>query len=651
MDRRTFMKGAVSTAVAATLTKSLFAVSKYDASSSLLTRFPKLTMLEGGRFYDATIPDTLNLVYRAQLAISGMIGTMDPEHDYEVYQLVNPTAKYGYFTHENTGFPTINPKYSEALPMMRIMTGNKENMDVQNAMMEMMLSRIKEPGLYYVPPGTDTFRLWCKPRFGGASEWSANVYGNARLLLGTIAWYQYTGDPHWKEVIKTLSQGLIKTAVKKDDYAFYPDGGHSGEPFSYYLNENSTLEKGWSKDLDEAPRDDDCAGESLFMYTGGQARALARCAVVTGDEESLDMSGRICRFMLKRRYWGIESWGKRKDVPDEKELYMLDGPGRGLWRGHTAGRLEALRGLTEYGVVADDAYIKDFVQSAFNWMQNYGFSRVGYFPVIFGMNAGGGACGLARAIAIAIKLTEAGTGDYWEYVDRWARNLLVSGQRLPGSFSEEDIAFSATAPKIPVDGRVLLGPGGDKGTDSVPGSYTTDHVLQRCIGTFGHGCCTSNASMGLYYAWEAAVRYEKPMAKVNLLLNRASPWVDVNSYLPCEGKVVLHNKIARKLAVRIPAWVRERKVRCRLNEKDINPNWLGRYLIIEDLKPGDMVQITFPMVTEQVTYVVNEAEHVCTFKGNSLIDGFTNTGSKNNLLSKAPEKQVKRYVHPSIIEW
>ena len=47
------------------------------------------------------------------------------------------------------------------------------------------------------------------------------------------------------------------------------------------------------------------------------------------------------------------------------------------------------------------------------------------------------------------------------------------------------------------------------------------------------------------------------MAQVNLLLNRASPWLDIDSYLPYAGKVVVKNKTARTISLRIPRWVRQ----------------------------------------------------------------------------------------------
>jgi hypothetical protein len=42
-------------------------------------------------------------------------------------------------------------------------------------------------------------------------------------------------------------------------------------------------------------------------------------------------------------------------------------------------------------------------------------------------------------------------------------------------------------------------------------------------------CCTSNATQGLYYAWEGILRENGAHAEVNLFLNRASRLLDVDS--------------------------------------------------------------------------------------------------------------------------
>lgn len=54
--------------------------------------------------------------------------------------------------------------------------------------------------------------------------------------------------------------------------------------------------------------------------------------------------------------------------------------------------------------------------------------------------------------------------------------------------------------------------------------------------------------------WDSIVRREGDEVKVELLLNWASQWLDVNSYLSMEGRIVLKIKDAPVLAVRMPEW-------------------------------------------------------------------------------------------------
>ena len=67
-----------------------------------------------------------------------------------------------------------------------------------------------------------------------------------------------------------------------------------------------------------------------------------------------------------------------------------------------------------------------------------------------------------------------------------------------------------------------------------------------------YGCCSVNGANSLYYAWHGITRFDEGVATVNLFLNRASAWMDIDSYLPYEGKVVLHNKLARLARVPHP---------------------------------------------------------------------------------------------------
>ena len=174
------------------------------------------------------------------------------------------------------------------------------------------------------------------------------------------------------------------------------------------------------------------------------------------------------------------------------------------------------------------------------------------------------------------------------------------------------------------------------------------------------GCCTGNCTQALYYAWEAIVRCRNGWAQVNLLFNRASPWLEVDSYLPYEGKVVLKNKTAEKVSTRIPYWVDKGGVKCRVNERQVSPGWIGNYLVLEGLGPDDEVTIEFPMVESTETYRLRDTRYTCQFKGNTLVDisprderptAYPTYRRDQFRADKAPMRAVERYVAPFGIRW
>ena len=81
-------------------------------------------------------------------------------------------------------------------------------------------------------------------------------------------------------------------------------------------------------------------------------------------------------------------------------------------------------------------------------------------------------------------------------------------------------------------------------------------------------CCTGNGTRTLYYAWEHIVQAKKGILRVNLLLNRASMWADVYSFIPYQGKVAIRMKKAISLLVRAPAWVgsTSNELKCLISE-------------------------------------------------------------------------------------
>jgi hypothetical protein len=187
-------------------------------------------------------------------------------------------------------------------------------------------------------------------------------------------------------------------------------------------------------------------------------------------------------------------------------------------------------------------------------------------------------------------------------------------------------------------------------------------------------CCTANASQGLYYAWEGIARRSGTGADVNLWLNRRSPWADVWSFLPHEGKLIIQNKGLRQLTVRKPGWAHRARIRCQVDGQDAEPRWVGGRMIFDNLQGSETLVITTPMNVESVTCtMVNLADphnsreqYHCEFQGHTavsverLVAGsdpdehpwyrlFRRKAMKS---AAAPEKPMPAYVHPeTLVNW
>ena len=265
LARREFLASAAALGTAVAGVNVAKASATTAATTTLSTPANINTPKISGQYYKTEVPDTLDLAERAHTGLAHFLNLISVENDYEMYWGVEhyypshmnalmgytlPQKWGGTFAEYNPPAMTFNPtvlmacqgKAVEAMAMLRIMSGSRERMDLEASMLRMMASNIGEDGVYYVPQ-TGGRKPWLGPE-----EWRpyANTHGQARLMRGMIAWYQYTGDPFWKDHIDRMVNGLdTKMAVHKADYAYVPTGGWlSAEYFrSCYLRD-----RGWQID-------------------------------------------------------------------------------------------------------------------------------------------------------------------------------------------------------------------------------------------------------------------------------------------------------------------------------------------------------------------------------------------------------------------
>lgn len=544
-----------------------------------------------GDHFSRIVPDTLDLADRANQAINCLTGALDPERGYEIYFYVNFSANPPIMTHDMTGFPTNNPKFAESLPMMRLMSGSLHNVEVDRRMMARMLALIADDGLFYV---NAIGRPW-----NGTSDDFANVYGNSRLMLAMMAWYQYDKNPMWLEYLQKMSFGLRKNAVIEGDKAYFLNPG-IGEVFS-------RPRSGYPPNLPRPSLESN--GNCVAMYFCGVIRALSKWSQLSGDQESLDFTRKLVNFVREKQFW--------VPVPITPGI---NGADRAHFSIHIHAYAALLRGLLEYAMVTNDTGLKEFVRSGYEYARNFGIAGVGWSPECPLPKQMCEACCIADLAALAVKLSDSGVGDYWEDVDRYVRNQLVEQQithqefllKFPGANTPDQVTPSSISGRGVIDRNL----GGFMGRATVTG-YDSNMIMH---------CCTGNATQALFHAWESIVRdCGNNVTQINLLLNRVSPWLDIESYLPYEGKVVIKNRTSREIRVRIPLWVSHETVTYRVGAgESCKPSWMNNYMILRNLVAGDEVTIEFPIHERMESATLDDQLYTLHFRGNTVITIDTN---------------------------
>ncbi len=622
-------------------------------------------MDDDGLRHGLQVPDTLDLSEHGRMAVNGLTGTLNPDLDFECTFRTIFDVHPPYMLHWSSMVSGVMPKYLEGLPLVRQMSGSDEHMDIQDGFMDAMLRNMEEDGLVY--DRALESRPWNVGVGYGEAEWNedyACMAGNGRLIAGLINWHEYTGAEEWKRLAKKTAERMYELAIVRDDIAYYPNPG-LGNDFSY------PRQSGWT--TTEPPEGPEEGYEGATMFHLLQpVRGFTRYYGLTGDERFLELSRKFVNLGVNRRFWGADF-----------DMVRQLGAERCHFRWHAHANTGAIRGLLDYAVASNDARLKCLARDGYEWARQHGIHRLGL--TTNGTKYGTEGCTVADMIALGVAMTDAGLGDYWDDVELHARNGLVEAQLTD---RDEAIRVSEAGPERPKNAK--WGGACDVRWDNrrgvLEGQEIHDNVIDRNIGAFGWvrdadyltpmlmHCCTINGSQGLYYAWEGIVRKRSDMAEINMWLNRRSPWVDVCSCLPHEGKLIIHNKGMKGVNVRRPGWAKREDVRCRVDGRDVNPTWIGNRMLFGGLRGNEQLELDVPVHTDSAQYTIAYLHHRdrmgcrydCEFRGNTAVkvalverfdaspavDWYRAYRRSHMLAERTPMKDMPAYVHPErVVKW
>ena len=571
-----------------------------------------------GESYEALTPDTLDLAERADYGIHCATNIADPEADYEIWWHALLNRKPPVLVHDFHDLH-IQFKFQEALPLLRSITGNTSKPEVDQAWAEALLRMQGEDGLTYMPikgrPWARFNAEWLNEEGWEQGDQLGAMVCNGGLIGVMGLYFQLSGDELWKQRGRRLVDRMAQLVGYKDDYAYLSVlcvlPGAELTPDMPMINPENT-------------------GEASGSVAGWIINGLCRLYQPTGYEPALDLAGKLSTYLMKHA-----------------GCYDVDG--RFLGIPHTHQHTRPISGLLEYALIAENEEMIEFCRKSYEYAKTAcGNDTIGFFPATPGPDATmenatiqnvcwhpAEGCTIADMVALSIKLSVAGVGDYWDDADRYLRNHFAEMQMLRTDW------VNRVPPELPTDVWVR------------PEFETADRTMERNIGAcmsmatpndfVGHPyyyddrppvdhlflmhCCTGNYLRAIWYAWDNILDYNDGKLRINLLLNRASAWADVASYIPYEGQVDVTMKERCSVSIRIPEWVQPAETTCLVGGQPRQLGWDGRYAQIGDVNAGDAISLIFP-ISERDVKVKSQYEpaarlagttYTMTIKGNTVV--------------------------------
>ncbi len=622
-----------------------------------------------GQSYLDTVPDTLDVAERAKLGVHALTSITDPAYDYEIYWSCNFFRNPPVMQHDFNDWVQNQEGLMEALPLLRNASGDESNSQVDRAWMESTLKSVGPDGLIYVPLNG---RPWGRVRADGINPvWRADgtrsdfsdptvtQAANAstcQRMIGTMTIY-YLRDlnPMWKATIEKMIARLSNLSIKRGEYSYFAPGSFAPDA---KIDPNAAMPLGstWG-----------------VSWNTRLVQGLTQYYRVTRYEPARELAQKLVNYTRYRGeiffpdgrwYMDPEIRGEFQSaaVPNSiRSKYPVAGVECG---GHGHGHGIGMLSVIDYADAVGDRELLQFTKNNFEWARNpgaeYGVSTlVGWFPEFYVPKYPScEGCIVGDMVSMAVKLSSLGVRDYWDDVDRWVRNQFFEQQ-----LTDVDWVYrlGARKPAKPV------GP-----------FESADHPAERNVGAFGGGasgsdwalgvassgighCCTGTCTRAIYYVWEKMVERSGEDLQINLLLNRASKWADVYSFIPYQGRVdVKIKQPCRNLRIRAPQWIQngDPALAAEINGASRGLHWEGRYVNVGAVREGDKVKVTFPIAERTIKEQIGDRTYTLVVKGTTVVS--IDPPGENGPLYQRREKyrssevvwnKIARFVPEQDINW
>ncbi|HEY7067952.1 MAG TPA: twin-arginine translocation signal domain-containing protein [Chloroflexota bacterium] len=515
------------------------------------------------------VADTLDFQAAARRALDGLLARLDPAEGFRPHFLFDLTGPSAQLEHDDYWDSVdLAGRTVDALIRLRRLLGGDPS-DAELNLRNLFLSHQGDLGLFYNDGANPVADSFCQ----------------SRALLGLTSWFASSGDAEIEARLHWLIDGLATIAESADDYSYFPGRGFRDRWLDYGLTRAEAYDH-----LDN------------FGYASQSALPLMQYHALARYAPARDLAGRLLRHFMFH-------------------AGLVDDEGHFAGETHAGGYLAMGVAAVRYGIATSDERYVAWADRLYRWVRANS-SEFGWVPGPLGLGSAYfqlwyGApvrrtcetCSLADALDLAIVLAKQGHPEYWDDVDRFARNQLLQNQ-----FGSAETVLGVEACKhVPPDVQRALA--GAWESFALPYRLLARPDDRRLV----EGCCSGSGSRALSLVWEHAVEQRGGQLYVHLGLSHSGGLARVVSHEPREGRLDVVPAAATALRLRVPSWAAPDSVTLWVDDAQRDVRRAGSYVALDEVPAGSRVSLRYGLVERTEAFTANDETTLAHWRGGTVL--------------------------------
>ena len=297
-----------------------------------------------GKRYQALVPDTFDVAERARQVINPLTEATDAAADREIYFMGVFCVKPALLCH-GVSDANVQPKFQLTVPLMRMISGSEQNLQVEADWLTRLRRCIGPDGLFYLPLRGRPWEAVSIPnwiRTGPGRDQYLNPFAMGMTLAAMTLLARRDSGEEWSAKARATVDGLTGLAVDEGDVAYFWPSAFRAVQKRPAATEPPVTEEN---------------GEACRLPYG-----LVHAYRLLGHEPALTLAGKNLRYL--RRYFFREDGSFLREPGDAMTVHFHE---------HSRAILTTL----EYAASAGDDEMMDFALRSFEWVSSTSASRSG----------------------------------------------------------------------------------------------------------------------------------------------------------------------------------------------------------------------------------------------------------------------------------